>query len=200
MFMKFKKLLTIVLFLAFNKSFSNASVIFDKNKCTIDIEIQSTLGVNELLNIFFSADSLKQTVINVDEIRVLDKKENEYLVEYSFKYLNFKNKATYLRKLDVSKSRIDLELKSYTQTSNSIPRMLISRGYYQFKDNGKSRTVHFFREIFFDRKPGEMDRMFLKEQTEKYSLQLSSYLKKLEKQTAKKIRKENKLKKQVNRM
>jgi hypothetical protein len=67
--------------------------------------------------------------------------------------------------------------------------MLISKGYYQFTDNGKIRKIHFFRETFFDKKPGEMDRLFMKEQTEKYSMQLSSYLKKIEKQAAKKKRK-----------
>jgi len=195
MMMPIKTYIAILLLLALTIKISIAGVSFDKNKCIIDLELQSTLSVSELLNIFYNTDSLKQTVINVDEIKVLEKKENEYLVEYSFKYLNYKNKATYLRKLDVSKGRIDLELKSYFQNNNTIPRMLISRGYYQFTDNGKTRTVHFFRETFFDKKPGEMDRLFMKEQTEKYSIQLSTYLKKLERQAAKKIRKENKLKK-----
>jgi uncharacterized ubiquitin-like protein YukD len=184
-----KKYIAICILFAFSIKLSYAGVNFDKNKCTIDLEIQSTLSVKDLLNIFFNTDSLKMTVFNVDEIKVLEKRENEYLVEYSFKYLTYKSKATYLRKLNIVKGMIELELKSFTQSNSSIPRMLISKGYYQFTDNGKTRTIHFFRETFFDKKPGEMDRMFMKEQTEKYSLQLSSYLRKLERQAAKKKRK-----------
>lgn len=148
---------------------------------TYNRQFETSCSREVVLDVFYHHKHYKRYTPSVDKVTVLKPGNTSYVVKYSYAYIWGDVTLTYKKTIFPSTGTVTFELLEYTSTSNYLPKIVQSRGYYRVEPgaNGKNK-VTYRQEFRFDKDLSWVSRKVFDAKYNKATIRLANYIKSLE--------------------